>query len=161
MAGARSFVVPQLLDALKDLDLDVAALVSASDAASLGAPDGVRVVSDVALAAALADADVVVHHGGAGCVMTSVAAGIPQVAVTFAGEQVANADRIAAAGAGLHIPGHDVTPDAIRSAVSAVASERRFADAAHVLKAQNDARPAPAALIGNLEELAAVRAPAH
>jgi UDP:flavonoid glycosyltransferase YjiC (YdhE family) len=155
MVGPRSFAVPDILAALQGSDLDVVALLSPADAERLTPPDGVRVLSDVPLARALADADVVVHHGGAGCVMTSIAAGVPQVAVTFATEQIANADRIAAAGAGLHVPGSIVDADAIRAAVSAVVEDSSHRAAALRLQAQNEARPDLDALVRSLEDLVA------
>jgi UDP:flavonoid glycosyltransferase YjiC (YdhE family) len=162
MVGPRSFVVPDVLAALSSLDLDVVALLSPADADRLTAPDGVRVCRDVPLADALADADVVVHHGGAGCVMTSIAAGVPQVAITFAAEQTANADRIAAAGAGRHVPGSTVAlasvvdAEAVRAAVSAVVGDPSYRAAAMRLRERHDARPGLDELVAELEELASV-----
>lgn len=154
MAGPGSFVVPDVLAALQGLGLDVVALVSAPDAARLDPPPGVWVASDVPLARALAGAAAVVHHGGAGCVMTAVAAGVPQIAITFAGEQAANADRVAATGAGWHIPGHELDLAAVRGTVTAAARDGSCRRAAAALAAQNEARPDLAALTGELALLA-------
>ncbi|GAA3343094.1 DUF1205 domain-containing protein [Amorphoplanes nipponensis] len=160
MAGARSFVVPEILAGLTGAGLDVTVLVSAADAAALRVPPATTVFSDVALASALSGADVVVHHGGAGCVMTSVAAGVPQVAVTFAAEQAANADRVAATGAGLHVRGGDFDAGAVRAAVTDVIADLAYGRAARWLRDQNDRRPTPAGLVARLEDLAGARAPA-
>lgn len=158
MVGPRSFVVPDILAALAAQDVDVVALMNARDAAALRPPDGVRVVSDVALAGALDGASVVVHHGGAGCVMTALAAGVPQVAVTFAGEQAANAERVAATGAGVHLAGVAFDPDTIGRVVSTVADDPMYAAAARRLRIQNGSRPDLAAVCERLAELAGARA---
>jgi UDP:flavonoid glycosyltransferase YjiC (YdhE family) len=89
--------------------------------------------------------------------MTSLAAGVPQVAVTFAGEQAANGERVAATGAGRHVPGATLTADALTEAVTALLTDERAVGAAADLKAQCASRPAPTDLI---RTLAALRTPA-
>ena len=159
IAGAGSFIVPELLTVLTGLGAEVTALLSPDDAARLGeVPAGARVVSGVPLSKALADADLIVHPGGAGTAMTAVAAGVPQLAVTFLPEQGGNADGIAAAGAGLHLKAAESTSDTlgdtIRDAAGRLLREPGFRAAARARAAANDARPAPAEVVTRLSEIA-------
>lgn len=157
MTGPRSFLVPTVLDALSGLDLDVITLLNPPDAERLGAWPGVQVATDVALERALATADMVIHHGGAGCTMTSVTCGVPQLQLTLHEEAAANSARVAAAGASRHIPGEHVTPERLRAAVTALISEPSYRARARWLAAQNETRPGLAALTGQLTELASQR----
>ncbi|MEV0001617.1 nucleotide disphospho-sugar-binding domain-containing protein [Micromonospora sp. NPDC050980] len=172
MVGPRSFVVPELVEALARLDVEVVVLLGAADRERLSAAPGralscgatvagrlpgrgpVRVLTDVPLARVLPGCAAVVHHGGAGCVMTAVAAGVPQLAVTFAGEQAANAARIAAAGAGRHLPGADFQADAAGAMVRELLTDRSYREAAGALRDQHERRPDPDALVTRLATLA-------
>jgi UDP:flavonoid glycosyltransferase YjiC (YdhE family) len=159
MVGPRSFVVPEILAGLSTVDVEVVALVSPSDADRGTAPPGVRVLPGYPLERALSGASVVVHHGGAGCTMTSLAAGVPQIAVTFAGEQAANGERVAAAGAGRHLPGAEFDPAAVAGAVTSLLHDGSAARVAAELRAQCLSRPAPAELPGRLADLAHLATP--
>ena len=158
MVGPKSFVVPQLLSTLDSMDVEVVVLLSATDRARLAAVDqpwpSVRVLTGVALERVLPSCAAVIHHGGAGCTMTSVAAGVPQLAVTFAGEQTANGQRVAATGAGIHIPGHELAPDPAREAVAMLLSDPAYAAAAQRLRTQHEQRPNLDALAKQLLEMA-------
>ena len=121
---------------------------------------GVRLLPGYPLERALDGASVVVHHGGAGCTMTALTAGVPQVAVTFAGEQAANGERVTAAGAGRHLPGADFDADAVAGAVADLLRDARARRVAADLRGQCLARPAPADLVPALARLAATAAPA-
>jgi len=160
MVGPRSFVVPDILRGLSIVDAEIVALVSPSDAARVDAPAGVRLLPGYPLERALDGASVVVHHGGAGCTMTALTAGVPQVAVTFAGEQAANGERVTAAGAGRHLPGADFDADAVAGAVADLLRDARARRVAADLRGQCLARPAPADLVPALARLAATAAPA-
>jgi UDP:flavonoid glycosyltransferase YjiC (YdhE family) len=155
IAGAGSFIVPELLTVLTGLGAEVTALLSPDDAARLAeVPAGARVVSGVPLSRALADADLIVHPGGAGTAMTAVAAGVPQLAVTFLPEQAGNADGVAAAGAGLHLMAAKSTADTIRDAAGRLLGEPCFRAAARALAAANEGRPAPAEVVTRLSAIA-------
>jgi UDP:flavonoid glycosyltransferase YjiC (YdhE family) len=158
MAGPGTFIVPRVLAALAGLDVEVVALVGGADAAGLEAPAGTRVLVDFPLRTVLPGCAAVLHHGGAGCAMTSLSAGVPQVAVTFATEQAANADRIATAGAGLHLPGAEFDPDLLREMVRRLLADPAYQAAADRLRAQCERRPGPAELVAELTAQAAVPA---
>ncbi|ASW57606.1 hypothetical protein CIK06_11165 [Plantactinospora sp. KBS50] len=153
MVGPRSFVVPELVEALAGLDVEVVVLLSAADRDRLPDPGPARVLTGAPLDRVLPGCAAVIHHGGAGCVMTSVAAGVPQLAVTFAGEQAANADRIAAAGAGRHLPGAEFGVDVVRKLVGELVTDRAYPTAARLLADQDAARPGLDSLIDQLGQL--------
>lgn len=100
-------VFREALDALADLDLRV--LMTVGRAVQ---PDGLGPLPGNALvrqwlpqAEVLAQASVLLGHGGFGTTMGALAAGVPQaVAPLFSFDQVANGEHVAAAGAGVTIP---------------------------------------------------------
>ncbi len=154
--GAGSYLVPSVVRALAGQDLELVLPVHPDDVKALGElPSNVRAIERFPLRLLLPTCDAIVHHGGAGSVMTSVAAGVPQLGLTFGPEQDADAARLAATGAGEHITGDRADDDAIRSAVSRLLTESSYREAAARLRAENDERPAPSALVPLLERLAA------
>jgi UDP:flavonoid glycosyltransferase YjiC (YdhE family) len=155
MFGPRSFVVPQIVEALGGEDIEVVLTGTPQDTAALGhLPGNVRAFERFPLRFLLPTCSAVVHHGGAGCAMTSLAAGVPQLALTFAVEQEANGLRVAAAGAGLQVRGDLADADTVRARVRQLLEEPAFTEAAGRLREDNLARPAPAALVPVLERLA-------
>ncbi|WP_245182152.1 nucleotide disphospho-sugar-binding domain-containing protein [Streptomyces montanisoli] len=101
MYGPASFAVPEALAGLADLDAEVVVAVTGADRERLGTvPPNARVVGHTPLHLLLPSCAAVVHHGGAGVVMTSLAAGVPQLAVSHGLDQAVNARRVAGAGAG-------------------------------------------------------------
>jgi UDP:flavonoid glycosyltransferase YjiC (YdhE family) len=126
------------------------------DAAAVGpASANVRVLAQFPLHLLLPTCAAVVHHGGAGCLMTSVAAGVPQVAIPTGMDQPANARRLHASGAGICLPRQEASVASIRSAVLAVLERPTYREAAARLRRQNQDRPTPARLVDDLEKLAA------
>lgn len=155
--GPRSFFVPRIVSALAGLEIDAVLAVDAADMTSVGdLPENVRLLSErTPLHALLEGCDAVIHNGAAGSSMTALASGTAQLAVSVSDEQAGNADRIAAAGAGLHEPGVGSTPASIRAAVLRLLDDPAIAAAGARAAAENRARPAPADLVGPLEALAA------
>ena len=153
--GPASFVVPTVVAAAASLDVELVLALSDEDAAQLGAvPDAVTVLRRHPLSLLLDNASVVVHHGGAGCLMTALAAGVPQLALPFGLEQEMIARRLADAGAGLVIRGSMVDADGIRVALRALLDDTGYALAARSLAAQNAVAPSPTELVPTLVELA-------
>jgi UDP:flavonoid glycosyltransferase YjiC (YdhE family) len=142
--------------ALAALDVEVLLTATAADVAALGpVPPSVRALSGFPLRLLLPGCAAVVHHGGAGSTMTALWAGVPQLAVTFASEQVVNATRLAAAGAGIHLSGQHASVDRLRSAVSSLVQEEGYRVRAASLRTEALSRPSPAALVGTLAALVA------
>lgn len=153
--GPAAYLVPDVVRALAGPGTEVVLPVHPDDVAALGElPADVRVVEQLPLRLLLPGCDAIVHHGGAGSVMTAVAAGVPQLALTFGAEQEADGTRLAATGAGIHLRGDRASGDAVRSAVAALLTEPSYRAAALRLRAENEERPAPAALVPVLEQLA-------
>lgn len=157
--GRRSFLVPRVVDALAGLPVEAVLAVDAGDMADVGAlPSNVRLLRERAPLRLLLEAsDAVVHNGAAGSVMTSLAAGVPQLALSISDEQAGNGARVAAAGAGRQLPGPETGPDEIADAVTWLLEDPVPRAVAVRLAEENDARPAPAALVPELVQLAGGR----
>lgn len=135
-----------VLAAVRGLDADVV-LVRAP--AGLRVPAGVRTTGRLPLAEALAHADAVVHHGGAGTVLAALATGTPQLAVPGAGDRRHNAALVAAAGAGLAVPARRLS----RAQLERLVGDPALRSAAGALRAEIAAMPGPAAVAARLPAL--------
>ena len=92
----------------------------------------------------------IVHHGGAGTVMTALAAGVPQVVVPGAGDRTEHARLIAARGAGLAVPTREITAAALERLVT----DPSLSSSAREVAAEIAAMPDPAELVEPLAALA-------
>jgi len=113
-------------------------------------PDNVRSVGWIPLDRAMARADALVHHGGAGGLLQALAAGIPQLVVPGPGDRRHNAELVDRRGAGLAVPARRITADVLDGLVSDPALRR----AAHEVRDELAAMPAPADLVPVLEDAA-------
>jgi len=156
MSGPDSYLLPLLVRTLGTAaEVELVVTATREDLAALGPPPpSVRLLEHCPLQLLLPSCSVVVHHGGAGSTMTALAAGVPQLVITFATEQAANGRRVAATGAGLTLPGHLATPDNVRTAVRRLMADPTFLAQARALRADLIARPSPLALVGTLVALA-------
>jgi len=150
ISGPESYRLPSIMRALAALGVEVVVTATPEDVAALGTvPDRLRVLEQFPLSLLLPSCDAVVHHGGAGSTMTAAVAGVPQLAVTFASEQAFNAERIAACGAGRHLPGHLCDEDRIGAMVTELLGPD-LGSAAEALRDRLTDRPAPAELAESL-----------
>jgi UDP:flavonoid glycosyltransferase YjiC (YdhE family) len=156
VVGADGFVVSAVLAGLASLDVEVvAALPQDADRERLGAvPDGVRVVGHVPLDLVLPGCALAVHHGGSGTLLNAAHFGVPQLVVPPVFDQMFNAKKLAATGAGLFLPTAETDADAVKSAASRLLTEDAFAAAAGRLRAEMLAPPPAAGLVATLEGLA-------
>ncbi|MEU9111220.1 nucleotide disphospho-sugar-binding domain-containing protein [Streptomyces sp. NPDC048483] len=154
--GPASFVVPDVVGACADLDVELVLALNEGDAAALGpVPEGVRVLRNFPAHALLPTCSAVVHHGGAGCLMTAMAAGVPQLALPLGPVLGSMAERLAGTGSGLVLPGGTATVESIRGALVTLLSDPGRSRAARSLAEANAARPAPSQLVPDLVRLAA------
>lgn len=154
MSGPHSFILPGIIKALSNLDIDIIVTATAEDISALGdVPSDVTLLAGCGLQHLLPHCDAVVHHGGAGSTMTAVSLGVPQLAVTFASEQRRNGQRVQASGAGRHIQGHHANAEAIGTAVSDLLYTHSYREAAADLRSDVLLRPAPASVVADLEKL--------
>jgi UDP:flavonoid glycosyltransferase YjiC (YdhE family) len=152
--------VTAITRALARLDVELVVTVAADDRAAVDVPDGVRLVSEMPLQAVLPSCAASVNTGGAGSILTVLAAhGLPQVVVPQGPGHAFNAERVAAVGAGIGLGFHpaDVADpahlDELTESVSAVLTEERYAKAAEDVRQENLAQPALADAVRRLEEL--------
>jgi UDP:flavonoid glycosyltransferase YjiC (YdhE family) len=113
-------------------------------------PFNVRTVGWVPLPAVLPHATALVHHGGAGSVLTAYAAGVAQLAVPGPGDRKHNAELVLATGGGLAIPASEITADAL----SRLATDDALAAGARRVQAEIAAMPPPETLVPELVGLA-------
>lgn len=159
--GSGSYLVPRVVRALADVDAELVLPVHPDDVSGLGElPANVKVVEEFPLHLLLPTCAAIVHHGGAGSVMTALAAGVPQLALTFGPEQDADGARLAATGAGLHLTGDRADETAIRVALTRLLADPAHRAAAARLRAENERRPLPAELVAGLERIARAGSPA-
>jgi UDP:flavonoid glycosyltransferase YjiC (YdhE family) len=91
----------------------------------------------------------VVHHGGAGTLMSALVAGVPQIVVPGAGDRTKHARLIAERGAGLAVP-----LDELDSAtLERLATDPGLRTAAGDVAAQIAAMPAPSEVVRELVAL--------
>lgn len=115
---------PKSLEAAGGLDARVL-LTTGQELEVDGVPGNVRVERWVDQADVLAEASVVVGHGGSGTTLGALAAGIPQVVAPLFADQPFNAARVAMVGAGVVS-----SLDYLRPSIERVLGDKRFRDAA-------------------------------
>lgn len=100
-------------------------------------------------------AAVVVGHGGFGTTMMALAAGVPQVVVPlFAFDQAANAERVAAIGAGMHVSGGPGAVAAIPSSLTRVLDDPAYRQGARAVAADMARLPSVTESVPILQNLA-------
>ncbi|WP_432564350.1 glycosyltransferase [Kineococcus sp. SYSU DK003] len=151
-------VLRDVLAGLADLDVDVLAAVGGDvDPADLGplAP-GVHLEEFVPAARVFDLVDVVVHHGGSGTLLGASAAGLPQLALPQrAHDQFPNSAALRRQGCGLDLLPEHLNPAAVHDAVARLLGDERHRGAARRLADEIAAQPDPAAVVPDLEDLAA------
>jgi hypothetical protein len=114
-------------------------------------PANVRTTEWIAFPSVLPAAAGIVHHGGAGTVLTAMAAATPQLVLRGPGDRRTNAELVESRGAGIAVDLAAITPAALRRLVD----DTTLAAAAGEVAAEMAAMPAPEHVVGPLTELAA------
>jgi zeaxanthin glucosyltransferase len=130
LQGSRSGIFRNVARACADLDLRL--LISQGRLGRLRAGDlpGEPLVFDwVPQEAVIAQADLVVCHGGINTVLEPLAAGVPMVVMPLAFEQAAIGARLERAGVAL-VPGRRASPVRLARAIERVRSEPSFRERA-------------------------------
>ncbi|SEF29405.1 Glycosyltransferase family 28 C-terminal domain-containing protein [Amycolatopsis pretoriensis] len=91
-------------------------------------------------AAAIAQAELVVHHGGSGTTLSALAAGVPQLVLPQGADQFANAEALVAVGAGVRLLPGELSADAVAEQARKAYSCR---EAAQAVAAEIAAMPSP------------------
>ncbi|MFE1363869.1 nucleotide disphospho-sugar-binding domain-containing protein [Streptomyces anulatus] len=155
--GPASFAVPRVVEALADIDAEVLLTLTGDDRARVESgpalPPHVRLLERTPLSLLLPECDLVVHHGGAGCTMTGLAAGIPQLAIHAGSDQEVIADRVAEAGAARSLVNAEADAAAVHQAVTRLLGDPAHRAAARGLRDEMESLPTPADLVSVLSEL--------
>jgi L-noviosyl transferase len=114
-------------------------------------PASVRAVGRFPLSALVPTCDLVINHGGAGSVMTTLVAGLPQLCLPHYGDDIRRAQQVAEHGVGLAVPIGEVSPASVRAAVSALLDTSGYQQAAQQIAAENQRQPGPVELVGVLQ----------
>lgn len=134
-------------------DLDVVLVRPDRRTARRQLPPDVRTTGWVPFPAVLPAATAVVHHGGAGTLLTALSAGVPQLVVFGPGDRTGNAALVRARGVGLGVPLRELD----RAALERLVGDGALAAAAREVAAEMAAMPSPADLVRPLAELAGSR----
>jgi UDP:flavonoid glycosyltransferase YjiC (YdhE family) len=153
--GAGGFLVPEILDALSGLAVDVVVTLNAADRARLtGVPDGVRVVEDMPLDMLLPTCSAIVHASGAGTTLSAALHGVPQLTIPqLPGGQDLTSAQLARTGAGIELTPAEADVPAIRAAVATLLSSAEVHDAARRLREEMLAAPSLPDTVQVLETL--------
>ena len=112
-------------------------------------PGNVRRVGRVPLDAVLPYADAFVHHAGAGSMLGGLAAGLPQLVTSGAGDRRFNAELLTRRGAGLQAEAKAITA----ADLTRLLTDASLRTAAQEVAAEIAAMPAPATVVPHLEKL--------
>jgi UDP:flavonoid glycosyltransferase YjiC (YdhE family) len=143
------------------LDVELVLALHPAQHAGLGElPGNVRLPrTPLALQLVLPSCQALIHQGGAGSMMTALAAGVPQVVVPLVSDQHFNAERLVGLGAGLSLsagPRESAgsgRPAEVRRLVADLLASPRIPRRAAELAEQVAALPSPALLVPVLERL--------
>jgi UDP:flavonoid glycosyltransferase YjiC (YdhE family) len=144
-----------LVTALSAMDIELMVGVFADQRGMLDElPPGVRLTQNVPLELILPTCAAIVHQGGGGTTMTSLAAGVPQLLLPSVGDCLLHGEKLDASGAGISRHWLDTGAAEIRALTARLLDEPGYRATAARFAAANAARPAPAALVEMLEKLA-------
>ncbi|MEV0321983.1 activator-dependent family glycosyltransferase [Streptomyces sp. NPDC050658] len=148
-----------MLDSVADLDIELVLTLPESLQKALDrVPANTRMVEFVPLHVIIPSCSAVLHHGGIGPFLDSIAHDVPQMMVSRVLPDIGErGPRLEAAGAGLWIPGDDpeeLSGPRIREHLVRLLDEPGFREGAGRLRAELAAQPAPAEAVRELELLA-------
>lgn len=146
-------VLRETVSALAELDVRVLVAATTVDAAELGElPDNVVVAPWVPQAQLFEYTDLVVHHGGAGTMLGSTAAGLRQLMMPQGADQFDNAAALSSAGAGVRLLPDEFSREAVRDVARALLDGDRTA--VQELAKEIGGMPSPAEVARRLPEFA-------
>lgn len=150
-----------ILAALRDEPINLILTVGRdNDPAQFGPqPPNVHIERYIPQSALLPYCDLVVHQGGFGTVVGTLAAGLPMVVLPISADQPINAAACVAMGVGQMLGEHERTPEAVRTAVRAVLADPGYRAAAERTRAAMAALPGLDHAVALLERLATERQP--
>jgi UDP:flavonoid glycosyltransferase YjiC (YdhE family) len=142
-------LMTRVVEAAAGADVDVVLVRPDRAVARRALPSNVTTTDWLPFATVLPRVAGVVHHGGAGTLMSALVAGVPQIVVPGAGDRTRHARLIAERGAGLAVPLDELTS----ASLERLATDPALRAAADEVAAEIAAMPAPSEIV---EELAAL-----
>lgn len=156
VAGVASGPLGAVLQAVRDLPVDVVLALGGADASALGElPSNVFAIGWLPLSALVPTCAAVVHHGGAGTTMNALVAGVPQLVLPHTADQPENAAAVEARGAGAMLRLDEATPQAVSERLHRLLEDPGCREAARQVSREIAALPAPADLVPRLADLVA------
>jgi UDP:flavonoid glycosyltransferase YjiC (YdhE family) len=151
----RTYLAPVAVRALAGLDVDIVVAALDSQRASYGElPDNVLHFGPAPLRHLLPTCSAVIHQAGGGTTMSSVVSGVPQLLIPTMQDSMCTARQVVGTGSGLQLRSEEATESMFRETVEALVGDAAFRDAAHRLRDEAHAMPAPEEIVGILEKLA-------
>lgn len=148
--GATS-VLRTVIEGLSRLPVDVLVALGPGDPTVLGSvPERVHVTRFVPQAEVLRHAALVVHHGGTGTVLGTLAAGLPQLVLPQGADQFVNAATLAELGAARSLVGAEITAEAVEEDARALLDGTAARDVARRVADEIAALPPPKAVVEEL-----------
>ncbi|AGM04102.1 glycosyltransferase [Amycolatopsis keratiniphila] len=121
----------------------------------LGAlPDDVTVRAWVAQPDLMPHVDVVVHHGGSGTTLGTLAAGVPQLVLPQGADHFANAEALCTAGAALSLQPGELSSEAVTGHTRTLLGRNGHRDAARAIAGEIARMPSPDEVARTLPEWA-------
>ncbi|MET8760542.1 nucleotide disphospho-sugar-binding domain-containing protein [Lentzea sp. NPDC004782] len=151
--GEHDRVLRTVLRGLEKINAEVLVITGGGALDPGTVPANTRVVDWVPLNQVLKVCDAVVHHGGSGTTMTSLHAGLPQLALPQMCDQHRHADRAEAVGAAAKLVGDDITAESVRDHVQRLLGDPAPRVAAEKIRDEMRALPPPAAVVSSLTAL--------
>jgi UDP:flavonoid glycosyltransferase YjiC (YdhE family) len=145
LTGGRMFMPPRVIEAARDLDVELVVSLTGRDAAAIGdPPPGVRVTEALPLHLLLPTCDVLVHQGGNGTLLSAALYGVPQLALPQLPDQTFYTDELPRTGAGSVLKVDEVSEEAIAARLEALLTDPGHAAAARRLREEMLAQPTAA-----------------
>jgi UDP:flavonoid glycosyltransferase YjiC (YdhE family) len=138
--------------------VDVEAIVTTGpnlDANDLTAPDHVHLIQGAPHDLVMKEVSAVITQGGHGTVIRALVSGLPQLIVPMGRDQAANAARVEAKGAGLHLPASASAAE-MAAAIKRLITEPQFAAAARRIGDAIKADIEQSSLVHEMETIAAL-----
>lgn len=153
---SQGAVLQRVLDALGRLDVDVLCTLGDVPIDGLRRPANAEICPWLQHSAVIADASVVVTHGGLSTVMTALAGGVPLLCMPMGRDQPWNADRVVCLGAGRQLS-TEADDESIAAAVMDLIENPSFRKAAGLLAKEIADYGNGTEAIDELEALASAR----
>jgi MGT family glycosyltransferase len=147
--------VHALVSLIGQLDVDgvLTSGGSIDDSAFTTTPENLRVESWVPQQLLLQRASLLISHAGSGATLGAAASGVPHLCLPIAADQFENADAVTAAGAGLMLEPHEISPATLRQCTQELLTDPRFARRARRLADEIALMPEPSERVELLQAL--------